>query len=281
MSFKEGPHLKTGIIGTGNMGTILVESFIESKALVPSDVYIHNRTPEKSLKLKSQYPGLNVAANNREVIEKSDIIFLCVKPKEIYSLIAEHQSVFLKEKCVVSITSPITTAQLESLLPCSCIRAIPSITNRALAGAVLVTFGENCQEEWKNQFLHLIKAISHPVEIDDRWTRAASDIVSCGPAFFSYMTRKFIQAAVNETGISQKTAENLASEMLIGMGELLKKKIYTLQSLEEKVCVKGGITGEGIAILEQEIGDMFEKLFAKTHAKFAEDIAEINQQFGA
>lgn len=278
---EEGAFMKVGMIGTGNMGTILIESFIESKALVPSDLYIYNRTPEKAQKLQSQYPDVNVPNNNQELIQKSDIVFLCVKPKEIYSLIAEHQPVFSKEKCVVSITSPITTAQLESLLPCSCIRAIPSITNRALAGAVLITYGEHCEAEWKRKFLHFIENISHPIEIDDDWTRAASDIVSCGPAFFSYIARRFIQAAANKTGINEETATTLASEMLIGMGELLKKKIYTLKSLEEKVCVKGGITGEGIAILEQEIGDMFEKLFAKTHEKFAKEVAEIKKQFGA
>ena len=107
----------------------------------------------------------------------------------------------------------------------------------------------------------------------------ASDIVSCGPAFYSYLTQRFIQAAVHETKIDQETATILASEMLIGLGELLRKGYYTLPTLQDKVCVKGGITGEGIKVLENEIGDMFEKVFQATHLKFEDDLAKIKEQY--
>jgi competence protein ComER len=52
-----------------------------------------------------------------------------------------------------------------------------------------------------------------------------------------------------------------------------------LPTLQEKVCVKGGITGEGIKVLEAEIGNVFEHLFQATHKKFDEDLAHIEQQF--
>ena len=67
--------------------------------------------------------------------------------------------------------------------------------------------------------------------------------------------------------------------MLIGLGELLKKGYYTLPTLQEKVCVKGGITGEGIGVLEDGIGDIFEKLFQATHSKFNEDLEIVAKQF--
>lgn len=71
----------------------------------------------------------------------------------------------------------------------------------------------------------------------------------------------------------------LASEMLIGLGELLRKRHYSLQTLQEKVCVKGGITGEGIKVLENELGEVFEHLFQATHVKFEEDLKKINRQY--
>ena len=72
----------------------------------------------------------------------------------------------------------------------------------------------------------------------------------------------------------KKQPRSLASEMLIGLGELLRKGYYTLPTLQEKVCVKGGITGEGIKVLENEIGDMFEQVFQATHLKFEDDLAK-------
>jgi competence protein ComER len=184
-----------------------------------------------------------------------------------------------KEKCVVSITSPINVEQLESVFPCSVARAIPSITNRALSGVSLLTFGQHCDEEWKTTLINLLNHISTPLEIDERITRVSSDIVSCGPAFFSYLTQRFIQAAVIETDIDESDATILASEMLIGLGELLRKGHYTLPTLQEKVCVKGGITGKGIEVLEKELGNVFEHLFQATHLKFEDDLANTKKQF--
>jgi competence protein ComER len=124
-----------------------------------------------------------------------------------------------------------------------------------------------------------MEKISKPVQINEKITRVASDIVSCGPAFFSYLLQAFITAAVNETGIDNKTATIMASEMIVGLGELLKQGHYTLPSLQEKVCVKGGITGEGIKIMEKELGDVFEHLYQATHAKFREDLEKVELQF--
>lgn len=121
--------------------------------------------------------------------------------------------------------------------------------------------------------------ISTPVEIENNITRVASDIVSCGPAFFSYLTQRFIRAAVHETEIDKQTATTLASEMLIGLGELLRKGYYTLPTLQDKVCVKGGITGEGINVLENELGNIFEHIFQATQIKFEDDLKDIEKQY--
>lgn len=271
--------MKLGIIGTGNMGTILTEAMCEANAVFPSSVTVTNRTKAKALMLKDKYPELTVEEDAIEVAKQSDLIFICVKPLDVFGILQEIKSSITEDKCVVSITSPISVDDLEKNLSCSVARAIPSITNRALAGVSLMTFGETCSEYWKVHLLNIFDKISVPVEIKDDITRVASDIVSCGPAFFSYLTRRFIQGAINETAITEPVATQLASEMLIGLGELLKQGHYTLPTLQEKVCVKGGITGEGIKVLEAELGEIFEHLFQATHLKFKEDLTSVKQQF--
>ncbi|BBP90870.1 hypothetical protein BsIDN1_44880 [Bacillus safensis] len=49
--------MNIGLIGTGNMGTILTEAFIESKAVNPSSITITNRTIEKSVQYKKKEPS--------------------------------------------------------------------------------------------------------------------------------------------------------------------------------------------------------------------------------
>ncbi|MBM4762361.1 late competence protein ComER [Bacillus sp. B15-48] len=272
--------MKIGIIGTGNMGRILTEALIDGNAVSPSSMIITNRTLMKATDLKKAYPEITVGTTAAEVVEKADAIFVCVKPHDVYPLVQELNSVLNEDKCLISITSPISVKQLESIVTCSVARVIPSITNRALAGVSLVSFGEKCSSYWQHELTCLLKHFSTPIEIDSNITRVASDIVSCGPAFFSYLSQQFISAAVKKTEINYETATKLTGEMLIGLGELLKKEYYTLPTLQEKVCVKGGITGEGIKVLENELGDVFELLFNATHEKFEEDLRKTREQFG-
>jgi competence protein ComER len=271
--------MKIGIIGTGNMGTILVEALIDGKAVSPSSMVITNRSKTKAKLLKDKYKGIRVGENAAEVASQSDLVFICVKPLDVYTIINQINPHLNNRKCVISITSPIDTSQLEAKTACSVIRVIPSITNRALAGVSLITYGEHCSDTWKTKVESMFSKISIPVRIEEDITRVASDIVSCGPAFFSYLLQRFILAAVKETNIDQERATVMASEMIVGLGELLKQGHYTLPSLQEKVCVKGGITGEGIKVMEEELGDLFEHIFQATHSKFNEDIEKVNLQF--
>lgn len=271
--------MKIGVIGTGNMGRIVIEAFIDGKAISPSSLIITNRTISKVIAIQELYPDIIVLNSAEEVAKAADLLLLCVKPGNMYTVINQIQPFLTKEKCVVSITSPISVTLLDSHLPCSTARAIPSITNRALAGVSLLTFSEKCERHWHKTISELFSRISIPLIIDENITRVSSDIVSCGPAFFTYLTRRFIDAAVSETNIDRKTATKMTSEMLIGLGSLLSKEFYTLESLQEKVTVKGGVTGEGITVLENELGKVFEHLFQATHAKFDEDLKEVNTAF--
>ena len=270
----------TGIIGTGNMGTILAESLITSGFLNQNQLIINNRTLVKAESLKEKYPGICVAHSSVEIAKSAKLIFICVKPHEIHPLIEIMEPHLTAEQCLVTITSPLSPKQLERMVPCSCARLIPSITNRAQSGASILTFGESCKKEWQEHLHQLAASFSRPLQIETQYTRVTSDIVSCGPAFFSYLARSFIDAAVLHTGINQEQATELTQSMLIGLGELLNKQYFTLPALQEKVCVKGGITGEGIKVLDKELEGVFKRLFEATEKKFEEDLGEIEEQFG-
>lgn len=177
--------MKIGIIGTGNMGRILAEAILDGKAVSPSSLIITNRTLSKALEIKAINEEIIVKKSAVEVAKQSDAVFICVKPHDVYKVLEDILPVLSPDKCVISITSPISTEQLERVVSCSVVRAIPSITNRALAGVILLTFGKKCEEKWKKQLFDLFTTFSEPMEIENNITRVASDIVSCGPAFLA------------------------------------------------------------------------------------------------
>ncbi len=264
-----------GIIGTGTIGTILIESFIESEALQPEQLIIYNRTLERARSIANRYKRIKVAQRNVELVARADLVIVCVKPKDLHEVLQEIAPFLTEQKCLVSVTSPLSANQLDQIVKCSTARIIPSITNRALAGVSLFTIGDNCTDDWSTKLARLFGKISTPVLIQNSQTRVAADITSCGPAFISFLLQKFVQAAVNTGKIDTKTATILMQEMIIGFAELMKQSHYTLESLQEKVTVTGGITGEGIRILEEGITDVFDKVFSATHEKFREDVRNI------
>ncbi len=95
----------------------------------------------------------------------------------------------------------------------------------------------------------------------------------------SYLVQRFIDAAVEETDITKEEAVIMSTEMLVGLGKLLETGHYTLPALQEKVCVKGGVTGEGLKALESGVQDMFNRVFQRTHDKYDEDISLVKKQF--
>ncbi|MGN9864574.1 late competence protein ComER [Bacillus swezeyi] len=271
--------MNIGFIGTGNMGTILIEALIESKAVIPSSLTITNRTIDKALNIKKRFPDIQVAERPEEVISESEAVFICVKPLDIYPLLKQLAPAFSKDQILITITSPVQVEQLESIVSCQAARVIPSITNRALSGVSLLTFGESCNAEAKGKITDTMRKISIPLEIESGVTRVASDIVSCGPAFISYLIQELIYAAVKETSVTKEDAILMSKEMLVGLGRLLETEVYTLPALQEKVCVKGGVTGEGLKALENGAQDMFRQMFRNTHLKYEEDIAAVKKQF--
>lgn len=209
---------KIGVIGTGNMGTILIEAWLEAKILNPADLIITNRTLSKALMLKEKHPGIKVAESAAEIAEQADFIFLCVKPLQINSLLQGIKQHIKRDQLVISITSPLSVSQLESAVNAPCARFIPSITNRVGSGVSLLSFSESCSKEKVSALFDLASAISAPVIIENDITRVASDIVSCGPAFFSYLAQAFIDAACQTTKIDKETATTLTENMLVGLG---------------------------------------------------------------
>lgn len=270
--------MKAGFIGTGSMGSILIEAFIHSGAFNPEQIIAGNRTIRKAELLAETYPGLKVAQSNREVVLGSDIIFLCVKPSEFKKVIDEIKEDVLPSQFIISITSPVLIKHLESLLPAKISKIIPSITNYVLSGATLCIHGNRMQPEDKEWLENLFAHISSPIRVSENFTRISSDLSSCGPAFLAHFIQSFIDAAVEVTGISPEEATLLASEMTLGTGKLLTTGGLNPLTLQKRVSVPGGITSEGLRILDEELANVFTRVIRATHAKYHEDLEKTEQQ---
>ncbi|MGL4521197.1 MAG: late competence protein ComER [Bacilli bacterium] len=262
----------TGFIGTGNMGSILIEAFITSGALEEGNVHITNRTLSKCETLQQKFPEIKVHETYDSLIKSCRTIFLCMKPLDMLGFLKENGEKFRKTQLVISITSPLSVLDLQRFTDASVARCIPSITNSVYAGCTLLTFGDSMTQLEKQWLTLCCESIGTPIEVQDEFVRISSDIVSCGPAFISWVLQDMINSANSFNNLDKETATTLVSQMMIGFGELIASGKFSLETLQQKVCVKGGITGEGILALEQQCTEMFASVYTRTHKKFNHEV---------
>ena len=101
--------MKIGIIGAGNMGSILAKGAIE-KYGVPN-VFVCDKSSEKL----GGFDVGQVCQDINNLIEKVDVMVLCVKPQGFNELVQEIEK-DTSEKFVVSIMAGITIKKITNAL---------------------------------------------------------------------------------------------------------------------------------------------------------------------
>ncbi|MBP1999126.1 competence protein ComER [Paenibacillus shirakamiensis] len=271
--------MQIAFIGTGSMGGLLIESFLRSGALQPKQITASSRTLSKVERLSARYPGLKTASSNVQAALHSDIIFLCVKPLDFQSVLSELKDVVTEEQIVVSITSPILLAHLESILPSKAAKIIPTITHSVLSGASLCMYGERIRPEDRLLLEQLFSSVGTPVPIPETQVRTASDISSCGPAFLAYILALWADAAESRSGLDRNTAIQLGAQMLLGTGRLLTEGGFTVEQLQQRVAVPGGVTAEGLQVLQEHLFQVFPELIKTTTRKHEHDLIKLDKLF--
>lgn len=269
--------MKAGFIGAGSMGSLLTGSFLRTGALSPSDVTVASRTAAKAAALAERFPGLSAVSANVDAARGRDLIFLCVKPLDFRAVLDDIAPALHPDQTIVSITSPVTIAQLEAIVPCKVAKIIPSIVNEAGCGASLFMFGSRLTPEDRERLRRLFAKISRPVDIPEEEVRVASDLSSCGPAFMAYLLEQFVDAAAESTGMDRQLAATLALEMLAGTARWLRDTGGSPGELQRRVSVPGGITAAALEELRQATDGAFRRVLQTTHEKFAEDLRKVEK----
>lgn len=93
---------KVGFIGAGNMGCAMIKSIVNSKIIPSEDVFVYDVDKEKLSNLKSE-TGVTILEDSVEVVQKSDIIILAVKPNMVKNVLEDCKSAFDDKKILVSV----------------------------------------------------------------------------------------------------------------------------------------------------------------------------------
>jgi len=87
-----GEMIRIGVIGVGKLGSSLVEGFCSHSEFESHNchLYLSPRGRSYVQKLEARFPdALDVCKSNQEVIDKSDVVMICVLPKQLPEVCGE------------------------------------------------------------------------------------------------------------------------------------------------------------------------------------------------
>src|SRR3990172_4286813 len=106
---------KIAFLGGGNMAEALIKGLLAAGAAKADQIFVADISSDRLEHLKKTY-GIIIQKNNRETVEQSGIILLCVKPQVIDRVLEEIAPVADTSKLVISIAAAITIPSMERVL---------------------------------------------------------------------------------------------------------------------------------------------------------------------
>jgi pyrroline-5-carboxylate reductase len=261
------------------MGSMIINGLLYANAVEIEDIIITSRTKSKLNKLILKYPQIEIAENNISLAEESDKIFLFVNTGEVKNVIDEIKDHISPDIHIIHISAGLSLDLLETIVSGKISRMIPSLTSEVGEGISLICHNKNVTEPEKKFVEDLFAHISSIKVISEDDFEVGSDLTSCAPAFIAYMMMSFARSGAEKSNLSPEEAENMVIKTLYGTAKLLAKKEMSFEEIISRVATKGGITEEGIKLLEKELPPLFSDLFEKTLNKHEKVKANLKDHY--
>uniref|UniRef100_A0A5K3ER13 Pyrroline-5-carboxylate reductase n=1 Tax=Mesocestoides corti TaxID=53468 RepID=A0A5K3ER13_MESCO len=247
-----------GFLGAGKMSQAIIKGLLTSGLLKGSQVTMTDIvTPAqpqfyKHIENLHKEFGVEYLLENPPMAKKSDVIFVCVKPNLVDTVLRECKDV-IKDKLVISIAAGVTIGDLEAALPSGThvIRVMPNTPCLVQQGAGIFSRGTNATEA-DVTLLRAVTSVIFPVmeEISEAQFNAATALSGSGPAYILMVIEGMADGGVR-LGLTRDMAQRLAIQTVLGTAVLARQCAVHPAQLREEVCSPGGSTIAGTHVLEK------------------------------
>lgn len=258
-------HKNFGFIGMGKMGQTLVKNFIESGTLKKENVFVTNRTPRKLDKVVELY-GVTPLANNEELVEKCDVVFLCVKPQDYAETLHPISSMFDESHWVISLAAGVDIKTLRKTLPetKNIIRIMPNTPAKIAKGVVGYCLAPEATGIEESVRL-LLSSLGIVVKAEEGDQMRALTVACASGVGFIFELMMYWQDWLEDAGFDSHLAKLMTIQTFLGSSMVAAGAPLTdLNILQEEVTSKKGVTFAGLeAIREEEIERILRMSFEK------------------
>jgi pyrroline-5-carboxylate reductase len=238
-----------GFIGGGTMGQALIKGLLESgvprRALRASDAAAATRRA-----LAGRY-GIATTTNNLDVVRRSRILVLAVKPQQMREALAGCSGAVSSRNLVISIAAGITLRWLQQQLPgAQIVRVMPNLPATVGAGFSAIAAGPRVQARERRLARAIFEAVGEVAEVPERDLDAITAVSGSGPAYVFFLIRAWEDAA-RRLGLSGAVASQAVRRTAAGALRLLQQDGRAAGELISRVASKGGTTEAALKVLER------------------------------
>ena len=236
--------MKYGFIGAGNMGRAIIDGILKSKIATPSDITAADAN-KKSLE------NLN-AADNAAVAKQSDLLFLCVKPQVLYSVIAEIKDCVTENTVVVSIVAGQSIKAIENAFgkKIKLVRVMPNTPALVGEGMAALSPNANVTDTDLKSVLDVFSSLGKAEVVSEKLMDAVTAVSGSSPAYVFMFIEAMADAAV-QGGMPRNQAYTFAAQAVLGSAKMVLETGKHPAVLKDMVCSPAGTTIDAVAELEK------------------------------
>lgn len=250
--------MKLGVIGCGKMGSALIEGIVNSGVCRGSDTIVFDSWLPAAEGLSDKTGGL-LAKSNADVVDRADVILLCVKPQGLVDMLNEIGE--SRDKLLISIAAGVKIGTIEAAVQNRhrVIRVMPNTPAMVAKGASGFALGADATPEDASVTLTLLQSVGYAVEVKEEDLDAVTALSGSGPAYVFLLVEALVEASM-EQGLSGETALRLATATVAGAAEMVETTGENPSVLRENVTSPNGTT---FAALESFREDNFKGIVKK------------------
>jgi pyrroline-5-carboxylate reductase len=245
-------HKKIGMIGSGNMGTALIDGLIRSGAAQAENIICSDASERQLAGMDEKYK-VTTTTDNIAVVKAADIIIYAIKPQIMAGVLKETADYLDMNKLVISIAAGVPLEAIESLLKkdLRLIRVMPNVAVAVREGATAIAAGAHASGDDVKLAQAIFDSVGKSIFLKENYLMdAITGLSGSGPAYIFMIVDALADAGV-KVGLSRKDALFLASQTILGSAKLLLETNAHPGQLKDSVTSPGGTAIAGLHTLEK------------------------------
>jgi pyrroline-5-carboxylate reductase len=246
----DGRELRVAMLGTGKMGGILLQGFLQAGLLEPDQIAATVAHEGRAREIHEAL-GVQVGTDNRAAVRGADVVLLGVKPHQIAELVAEIRTELHAGALLISFAASVKTRAIEDAAggTFAVVRAMPNTPSAVGAGMTALCRGRFVSDAQLEIARKVFGTVGLSVVVDEKHMDAVTGVSGSGPAFLYVIIEALAEAGVN-VGLPRDTATLLAAQTTFGAAKMVLETGSHPALLKDEVTTPGGCTVDGLLELE-------------------------------